>query len=289
MTLPLPWNVPALDGTAGAETVFQTAFRMLMPAYGLALARLLVADTFARPDSATLDVAETGQSWVQTEPAAGTGFIVSAQAATASVGATAVIDSGFVNVESDAWITPTSGAAGLVLRSDADPAASADRLAVQIDMTAGSLKLNKTDAGTLTTLQSAAQTFVAGTRYLLRVTAVGDSVRAWVNASTVPSINFTLTGGDSTKFGAGSTLTRVGLRNTGSAVFEDYTVRPAYASAVSGALTLADMPAGLVIYAVEAAGSYVRLSSRTDLLSLMEGTSNPGAASLENDIWTRTP
>lgn len=276
MTLPLPWTV--VDGQPGEIADTQTAYRLLMPTSSLARAGRLAWDTFTRPDSATLGTAESGQAW---ELQAGAFAVAALKASSSTGGSNVVLDCGKADVDITCIVIPTSGAPGIVLRAGAT---ANDRLAVQLDMTNG-FRLNKTVAGTGTALQTATQSFTAGRAYETRMVVVGSRVLGYLDGAQL--IDYTLTAGEMTTFGA---LTRVGLRNTGSATFSDFTVRIAYpAVSGSGAETLTTLPGGLVVYALESAGAYVRPVSRTDVVCMFIGTSNPGSVALENDIWVRLP
>lgn len=275
MTLPLPWTVGS--GQTGELADTQTAYRLLMPGVELAQAGVLAADTFTRPDASTLDTAETGQSW---SVLAGS-WAVAAGRATTSTTSTAAVDAARSNVDATVLVTPTSGAAGVVVKS---AATDADRLAVQLDLPNNALRLNKTDTSTTTTLVGATVSFTVGQTYTLRVLAVDSSVKAWLDGALL--IDYTLSGPETTKYGA---LTRVGLRSTGTAAFDDLAARIGYPSSSASAPTLANIPAGSVLYAVESAGSYVRPTSRADVCVIFQGASNPGSVALESDIWARTP
>lgn len=280
MTLPLPWTV--VNGQTGELADTQAAYRLLMPAAEQAVAGWIAGDSFTRPDSATLDNAETGQTW---ELQAGA-FAIASGVASSSASSQAVLNVGKPDVDVTCLITPTSGAPGIVVRSDISASGTTNntRLAVQLDMTNG-FRLNKTEAGTGAALQTSVFSFVAGTTYVVRAIAVGNRILGYLNGAQL--IDYTLTAGEVTTFGA---LTRVGLRNTGVATFDDFIVRIGYPTASSGgAETLATLPAGLVVYSLESAGAYVRPTARTDDVCLFIGTANPGATALENDIWVRTP
>jgi len=277
MTMPLPWTV--VEGQTGEIADTQVAYRTLMPAAAQAKAGRIAVDTFTRPDSATLDNAETGQSWQLLSGA----FAVAGLKASASSTGTVVLDAGTANVDVQALIVPTSGAAGIVVRA---ANADTDRLAVQLDMTNG-FRLNKTVGGTLTTLITVPQAFTAGVTYELRVVVNGDNIKGYLNGGTAPLIDHTLSSGDQTTFGA---LTRVGVRNTGAATFDDFIVRVAYPVSGGGsAPTLANLPAGSTITVVESGGAYIRPTARTDIIVRFQGSANPGSVALENDEWVKLP
>lgn len=281
MTLPLPWDVEALDGLPGAETVFTNAFRLLMPAAAGVMADVLAIDTFTRPNAATLDSAESGQVW---EVLVGS-WSVSALKAASAVGATAAVDVGTSDQDVTATIIPTTGAPGLVFRCSTT---NNDRMSIQIDVTNSLFNLQKTVSGVTTSLVSATQTITAGVEYIVRVVAVGTSVTCYLDGAgvTLAPLSYTLTTPEQTQFGA---YTRAGLRNTGAATFDDFVVRVGYPTGGGGGtVTLATLPAGLVTFAPESGGSYTRPSSRTDLMNIFIGTSNPGAFALENDLWAQT-
>lgn len=284
-SIDLPWSPSGPTGHLAAHT---TIHRRLLATAAAAGADLVAFDSFSRPDSATLDLAETDQAWEYLQGS----FAVSSLAARATTSATAVINTGLMDVDAEATIVITSGSPSLVFRCGTT---DADRLVLTLD-SANAFRLQKNDSGTLTALQSATQAYTAGQPYRVRVIANGDSVKGWLWDPAVgkatATIDYTLTGGDSTKFGSGAStmLTRVGFRSTGTATFDDLIVRLAYPVGGSGSSpTLANIPAGSVLYAVESAGAYIRPTSRTDVSVIFQGASNPGSVALENDLWAQTP
>jgi hypothetical protein len=281
--LPLPWSVVLSQSGEIADT--QAAYRLLMQAAEQAKAPWLAIDTFTRPDVVGLGSTENGITW---ELLAG-GFSVTSLKATSTTSATVVANVGMADMDVTATIVPTTGAPGIAFRSDTT---NSDRMSIQIDVTNSLFNLQKTVAGTTTSLGSASQAITPGAAYIVRVTAIGNSVTCYLDGGPSPGVTlapltYTLTAPEQTQFGV---LTRAGLRNTGQAAFDNFRVAPAYPTATSSAVTLANLPAGVVLAAPESGGAYTRPTSRSDLYVIFPGTSNPGAASLADwDFWFQTP
>jgi hypothetical protein len=281
VTLPLPWTV--VEGQTGELADTQTAYRLLMPSAEAARAGLLAVDTFTRPDAADLGSTENGLLW---ETHAGSFTVASGKAASA-VTSTVATDVGEADVDVSAVITPTSGAPGLGFRMGTD---NSTRLTVQLDVTNSLFNLQKTVSGTTTSIGSATQTITPGASYLVRVLALGTSISCYlvglgaVTVSIAP-LTYTLSTGEQSTFGA---LTRCGMRNTGSAVFDNFVVRPAFSAGSGSAPTYANLPAGTTLTVQESGGAYTRPTSRADLFCIFVGTSNPGAVALEGDLWAQT-
>ena len=60
-------------------------------------------------------------------------------------------------------------------------------------------------------------------------------------------------------------------------------------AAAGGNVSIAQLPAGSMLYALESGGAYTRPTSRTDIRVTFIGLSDPGSTALTNDIWFKRP
>jgi hypothetical protein len=86
------------------------------------------------------------------------------------------------------------------------------------------LELYKNDGGSFISLGSVSQSWANGTTYRLRITAVGDQIKVYLDG--VETLTHTLSGADQSKYGA---ATSHGLRSDsdGNARFDTFAVTPA--------------------------------------------------------------
>jgi lysophospholipase L1-like esterase len=161
----------------------------------------IIADTFSRPDNASLGIAETGQAWA---PLAAAAPAVIGNKAKLTTGGTVLIESSRADVDLSAIVTLGTGAAqGIVFRAlDAD-----NRLSLMFE-SSNFISLYKHDTAAASVVAQAAATFTAGTTHTLRVHVKGDLVTAYLDG--VKKFAYTLTAPEQTKYGA---YTKVGFRD----------------------------------------------------------------------------